>query len=178
MDSLLLSTHPKWCEMIGNLKKQWDIRKTCPNVKLPFKVYLYMTAGFASYPVTINGNPYICHNNGGQTVIGEFVCDRIEKFYIPYPAFFDRITNDLLKIIDEACLTPLQIHHYIKTNAGYAWHISEVKMYEQQKELDEFFYACKHPEGTDCSKCIDRRENTCRSIKRPPQSWCYVMGVE
>lgn len=76
MKSVLISIRPEWCEKIASGKKTIEVRKTRPKCETPFKCYIYMTAGNAVYPVTINGNPYICSNNGGKQVIGEFLCDR------------------------------------------------------------------------------------------------------
>ena len=79
MKAVLISIQPKWCELIASGKKTVEVRKTNPKLETPFKVYIYMTAGEAVYPVTINGAPYTCSNCGGKVVIGEFVCDRINE---------------------------------------------------------------------------------------------------
>lgn len=79
--AILMSINPRWCELIARGEKTIEIRKTIPqDLNPPFKVYIYMTAGNASYPVTINGAPYTCSNNGGKEVIGEFMCRNIYEF--------------------------------------------------------------------------------------------------
>ena len=75
----------------------------------------------------------------------------------------------------QACLTREEIVNYLK-GTGYGWHISDLLIYDQPRELSEFQRA------TDpCVFCMERiaRECTDRKkwggdIKRPPQSWCYV----
>ena len=80
MKSVLISIQPKWCELIASGEKTVEVRKTRPKLETPFKCYIYMTAGNAVYPVTINGAPYTCSNVGGKCVIGEFVCVRIDEY--------------------------------------------------------------------------------------------------
>lgn len=43
MRSVLLSIHPKWCELIASGKKTIEIRKTRPKLEPPFKCYIYCT---------------------------------------------------------------------------------------------------------------------------------------
>lgn len=66
---------------------------------------------------------------------------------------------------------------YIK-GTGYGWHIVDLRIYDQPRELTEFRRAC--PNSWYCESCVMHWENngTCGNerlqIKRPPQSWCYV----
>ena len=76
MKSVLISIRPKWVEMIASGKKTLELRKSFPALELPFKCYIYCTKGNLSYK-TQGG--MICHNNGGMGVVGEFVCDKIER---------------------------------------------------------------------------------------------------
>ena len=183
--AILMSINPRWCELIARGEKTIEIRKTIPqDLTPPFKVYIYMTAGNASYPVTINGAPYTCHNNGGKEVIGEFVCRNIDCHHVS-----DLISKEDAEVtLRGTCLTKKEVCDYIgykfgdfiyaKPNLFYGWEISDLVIYEQAKDLQEFFRACDKPAGTDCSRCYDLRTQTCRSISRPPQSWCYVEEVE
>ena len=68
----------------------------------------------------------------------------------------------------------------------FGWHISDLKIYDKPKELSEFYGKCN--EGCeDCYLWQNVRVNSeefdmyCSSkyyghitLKRPPQSWCYV----
>lgn len=188
MKSVLMSIKPKWCELIANGKKTVEIRKTKPKLKTPFKVYIYMTAGDAVYPVSINGAPYTCSNVGGKVVIGEFVCDNIDEFSVPYPAYFSEIDSKTESIIKSACLTPMQVHGYNGVHTTYAWHISDLVIYDKPKELSEFATVCEGLKPCQCDECeylyTESNEsigvyhecccNNLKPLKRPPQSWCYV----
>lgn len=161
MKSVLISIQPKWCELIASGKKTVEVRKTRPKIETPFKVYIYCTNGETIYhPRDIFGNEAL---NG--KVIGEFVCDKIIEL-----APINRADEDIEK---QACLSREQIVEYLR-GKGCAWHITHLVIYDKPKELGEFFHACDKPKGTDCSLCVDRRENKCKPITRPPQSWCYV----
>lgn len=163
MKAVLISIKPKWCELIANGKKMVEVRKDKPKLDVPFKCYIYMTAGYASYPVTINGEPYTCHNNGGMVVIGEFVCDKIYNLVNAFGGivFADESLNQLDPQLfrDMSCLTDEKLSDYLVDKDGYAWHISDLVIYDNPKCLREFI---KH--GFD--KPIP--------LRRPPQSWMYV----
>ena len=43
MKAVLMSVHPKWCELIFSGEKTIEVRKTAPKLETPFKVYVYCT---------------------------------------------------------------------------------------------------------------------------------------
>lgn len=149
MKAVMISIQPKWCEKIASGEKTIEVRKNHPKLETPFKCYIYMTAGLASYPVKINDYPYTCHN-GGQVIIGEFVCDRIEWFSVGSLRCDD--------LVDLACMTYEEMINYFykpeeldgKTHKeGYAWHISDLKIYDKPKELCDFGQKCKYAQYLD-----------------------------
>jgi predicted transcriptional regulator len=155
MKSVLISIQPKWCELIASGKKTVEVRKTKPKIEVPFKCYIYMTKGFASYPVRINGYPYMCHNNGGMEVIGEFVCDQIFKINGELDeTFINSYDCGWIWTGDDACLSYFELDSYLKGKNGYGWHISDLVIYDKPKELSEF------------------------GVKRPFQSWGYVYEAD
>lgn len=182
MKAVLISIQPKWCELIALGKKTVEVRKTKPKLETPFKCYIYMTAGDAIYPVTINGAPYTCSNVGGKVVIGEFVCDKVYdiKPHFDKPGFCNQYLCDWNWGKGTACLSFTEMNDYLKGKQGYGWHISDLVIYDEPKELREFYQKCKSYdkdewENDDCLEC----ENPCGNggklyLKRPPQSWCYV----
>lgn len=167
MKSVLISIQPKWCELIASGKKTVEVRKTRPKLETPFKCYIYMTAGNAVYPVTINGAPYICSNAGGKCVIGEFVCDAIFPISITYSDPESRIA---LKEFPFTCLTDKQIMDYLGNGKeGYGWHISDLVIYDKPRELREF-------RSYNVRAYLDENgyPMPTHEMERPPQSWCYV----
>lgn len=194
MKAVLMSIQPKWVEKIASGEKTIEVRKSRPTLKTPFKVYIYMTAGCASYPVEINGYPYICNNNGGMAVIGEFVCDRIDRigrrgvndnFDYCYLSLNEWGNDDIeIEITDikKSCIPKRELNSYgANTTCLYAWHITDLKIYDKQKALSEFrtFTNCGSVIAKDmlcntCCICSEFCVKKTKRIKRPPQSWCYV----
>lgn len=43
MKVVLISIKPKWCDLIRRGRKTVEVRKTCPKLEVPFKVYIYET---------------------------------------------------------------------------------------------------------------------------------------
>lgn len=204
MKSVMLSIRPEWCELIISGKKTLEVRKTRPKAEAPFKAYIYCTQGHGkrtlNIPVSFDRirDDYIETGSmeslncpiGNCKVIGEFVCD-----------FVERATTWNRKYISAASCLPLQDLYYYagskSVNDLYAWHISDLKVYDTPKELTDFYKPCISPEFQYCPNCplggeyiseaelealaIDGECSTqwyCNNrLKRPPQSWCYVEEV-
>lgn len=168
--AVLMSIQPQWCELIARGEKTVEIRKTIPKLGEPFTCYIYCTRGVLSYPV---GNGMVCHNNGGMVVIGEFTCDRITPLFNVCTDAWDRLLGDThqwhKQLVERACLTEEELKAYARGRICYAWHISNLKLYEKPKRLNEFFYLrnayVKRPVGIT---------KELFPVERPPQSWCYV----
>ena len=95
----------------------------------------------------------------------------------------DRYIDSMLKNNDlkEMCLSAQEIFDYIGIGKYlYAWHISDLKIYDKPKALSEFtkYMSCKH--YYDCCACHnwDRLNLKCiamnNEVKRPPQSYMSV----
>lgn len=134
-------------------------------------------------------------------VVGTFVCDKIDrlahvgtmgsnepaKLYIETPDLQYEYADELLQA---ACLSETDVEGYLKGCDGFGWHISDLKIYDQPRDLDEFSRFGFLGMGRSNCVCGNWRcENyepsyhymtppTCKiegcSIYRPPQSWCYV----
>jgi predicted transcriptional regulator len=176
-------------------------------LETPFKVYIYCTADRRKHiadtyvpqtPLFVkNGNAKSCIGRedglpwklGNGKVIGEFVCDRIEAFGVPYPAYFASMGDRDTRLLVDAQLTKAQAHRYLKEKTGYAWHISDLVIYDRPKELSEFRrYVKDRCTFNEDGVCLGRNQNNVimcdhldccqKEIKRPPQSWCYVEEVQ
>lgn len=146
MKSVLISIRPQWCEKIANGEKTIEVRKTRPKLETPFKCYIYQTMRREN-----NGRTY----SDGK-VIGEFVCDQITYFgnvaTDPWKYLLGSVHEEYKRLItEEACLSESEILQY---GGKFAWHISDLVIYDKPKLLSEF------------------------GLTRPPQSWCYVKGGE
>lgn len=193
MKAVLISIRPEWVKKILDGEKTVEVRKTAPKLKPPFKCYIYCTEGELSYKV---GNGMICHNNGGKMVVAEFVCNHILS------TCGWRLTGDTGKCapttVSEKCLPFLSCLTLdeLLAYAGspnrllYGWYISELKVYDHPKKLEEFTPHCRFmtDDMLSCTSgvtCLYQHRDynpdgslnvvTCkRRVGRPPQSWCYV----
>lgn len=156
--AVMISIQPKWCELIANGKKTFEVRKTEPKLEIPFKVYIYCTKSKDS---TFFTNPdYL----GNGKVIGYFVCDDIDELheYELTPQvksyLYEKARLDLFLV--QSCLSYGQLSEYRKNlpyyRPLYAWHISNLVIYDKPKELSEFINLKGEP------------------ITRAFQSWGYV----
>ena len=184
--AVMLSVRPKWCEKIANGEKTIEVRKTRPKMNTPFKCYIYCT--LPKYPhedfiATDYPRPQFY---GGGKVIGEFVCDCVTPLYNVCMDDWKRLAGGLHNIekelVNQACLTEANLHTYAGGKNCFAWHISDLRIYDQPRELTAFRRACKN--SWYCESCAMYRENngTCGNeslqLKRAPQSWCYVEAMK
>lgn len=190
MKSVLLSIQPRWCELIASGKKTLEVRKTRPKLETPFKVYIYETLGkkvWTDIPISEEqggGELRDLVRKGGK-VIGEFVCDSIRCFGVPYPAFQGELDP---KILEQSCCTYYMLHRYAYHDSLYGWHISDLKIYDKPRKLGEFRKDCPIYEKGDCCGCEYLYEESNESVgyysectrdgyiplTRAPQSWYYV----
>lgn len=180
--AVLISIRPEWVEKIANGEKTIEVRKTRPKLETPFTVYIYCTN--QKNIMLWNARSYIYvddHNHNAfdrcwnGSVVGEFVCDRIDTINPetePY-GIYD-VDDDFVaqtRLVDGA------LWDYGKSATLYGWHISDLKIYDKLRELREFkkinrdcFYAELGIAKRDCPDC----KNSGCFLERPPQSWRYV----
>ncbi len=118
-------------------------------------------------------------------VIGEFVCDCIANFepddFAEYGEYEYKTIADNgddfwreNMLCESSCLTIEELRKYVGTGIAtiYGWHISDLVIYDEPKELSEF---CRYDNTYDNSfgyAFEDRSKYV--PLSRPPQSWCYV----
>ena len=174
MKSVLISIKPKYVELIATGEKTIEVRKSAPK-EVPFKVYIYETKGATEMP-WVDEDGHFIYKGRGQ-VIGEFVCDRIYEIKNLGSSFM--IGNDIAltnRIARESCLEFPDLRTYLKDKNGYAWHISDLKIYDKLKPIMQFYKPCPI-EWKNCPVCEFYSTNTgccMNNIDRPPQSYMYV----
>ncbi len=187
MKAVLISIQPQWCELIASGKKMVEVRKTKPKLETPFKVYIYCTLSGSNDFFKENCNGDISQWNKSKMalkkgkVIGEFVCDKVERI-----AHCGTCNSDIrLRIVDENLYCKELDYEYLNkcklsypdideySNGGdvYGWHISKLVIYDTPKDLSEFIKIEKCPYA-GLASCLKCKEHHC--FTKPPQSWCYV----
>jgi predicted transcriptional regulator len=190
MRSVMLSIQPKWCELIASGKKTVEVRNTRPNIETPFKCYIYETLGkkhvhhsiagydYDRYGMVVDSDRDCVHEyyDGSGKVIGEFVCDSlILEQYNKNGCGLESV-----KVIAErSCVPSKELYHCLRGRNCYCWHISDLKIYDEPKELNEFkqyIRACYFDDlGLSIPKCAECKR--C-NLTKPPQSWFYVKERE
>lgn len=208
--SVLISIRPEWCEKIANGKKTIEVRKSAPK-EVPFKAYIYCTNQKINGEILLTNDKKVEGRNRGfrdngdiplaGKVIGEFICDKI------YPIKAERYDGGSTEcsrktvftllpakkhnaLLNATRLTNEEIFDYLGGEGkwGYAWHISDLKIYDKPKELSEF-YTIQESGSDCCCGCVWHEtpllEMPCRTcpgdrkyLYRPPQSWQYVDEVK
>ena len=178
MKAVLLSIRPEWCEKILSGEKTVEIRKTRQKLEPPFKCYIYCTlAGSDSLFMDVLNRDVAAWNRGGWPekkgrVIGEFICDDIRRIGPEYCV----VKEDIESAISGSCLTVPQVKDYAGWTSGlsyadlkdlYGWHISDLRIYDRPRKLQEFTGLRNTRFGMEPVE-----------ITRPPQSWRYVEDAE
>jgi predicted transcriptional regulator len=198
--AVLMSIQPGWCKKILDGEKTVEVRKTRPKLETPFKVYIYCAKTAEGWLRTV---PVQGWQRLDGFVIGEFTCYKIDTIrrmgiddnfdycYLPLNEFGNDDIAIEIRDIKKSLIPKHELNAYGKSAPKlFAWHISELKIYDNPKPLSCFskhgFSSlfgtsvcgnedCKYYEPSD-----DRMvPPTCGlneycSLHRPPQSWRYV----
>lgn len=160
MKSVMLSIKPKWCEMIARGQKTIEVRKSRPKLEVPFKCYIYCTKADQrlidiirdkneNYGEIYHGKPVFIKTEKGsvcdmygkrQKVIGEFVCDRVDTYDDNTIHAFSHENYARWNDYDlyQSCIHPEDFERYAADEWLYGWHISDLVIYDNPRELSEF----------------------------------------
>ncbi len=129
-------------------------------------------------------------------VIGEYICDDIveleydelEECYMFKNCYCGYILDEILSA---SCLSYDELCKYGNRKPIYLWHITNLKIYDEPKELSAFYHYCgEEPNCKDCpffyvesneavgtyEEC-QSKEGGWKPLTRPPQSWLYCEEV-
>lgn len=181
MKAIMISIKPEWVAKILNGEKTIEIRKTMPKCDLPIDVYIYCTLNkenlvreeltnkFALTHIW-NRKELIKRNwllNG--KVVAKFTLNKVEKF-----------TNDDLwakcfktdELIAKSCVRFSQITAYSCASSIYAWHIDNLEIFDEPKELSEFSHWVKYQWETIVNGC--EIKSVLAPLTKAPQNYCYI----
>lgn len=134
------------------------------------------------------------YRNLNGKVVAKFSLNKVELLYWGQdPYIYDEcvlVTDSLddCELEQRSCLKTDELQDYIGyelEDCGYAWHISNLQVFDKPKNLWEFEHAGGFMSVKDCPK---KEKGICNMgygargysgcdrarLKRPPQSWCYV----
>ena len=195
MKAILLSLKPYWLFLIIANKMGWNIgkektvevRKSYPKDNDWNKIVnLYCTKDIKSFrQIPKEYQPQMEKFLG--KVIGEFACDKIYDiaYNYYYPVGYDVSMGEISReqLYKMSCLEFIDFDNYLGWENGYGWHISDLLIYNEPKELSELYTLKKcnscNDSGYESDACI--YDDNCLvpvQLKRPPQSWCYVEVIK
>lgn len=184
MKSVLISIRPKWCDKIASGEKTIEVRKTAPK-EVPFKAYIYETKESKMRYLNDRFNSFLnnkSHYTDMGKVIGEFICDKVYSIKNQGNSFVvaneeQGVTNEIAR---QSCLDYDDMVGYLGNKDGYGWHISDLKIYDEPKELSEFKISCNRKNLCySCNRFTGKPWDICNNtITRPPQSYMFVEEVQ
>ena len=166
MKAILMSIRPEWVAKILNGEKTIEVRKTAPKCELPIDVYIYCTKNEMrpiylpwEFPIREEKGAIVTDcvfKKGNGKVVAKFTLRKVDTVYRPDPASLDYTAKDMdaRKLFEHSCLSEVELGRYLCYKYGYAWHISDLEIFDEPKELSDF------------------------GLKKAPQSWCYVEAKE
>lgn len=106
-------------------------------------------------------------------VIGEFTCDWCDPFQPKRTDFAELSLGSLVP--------PRDLYEYAHGKTLYGWHITDLKLYAEPMEINEFKRWNRTEQSAPCAH-VYALYSPCESctecnLKRAPQSWCYVEEV-
>lgn len=189
MKSVLISIRPQGAKKIASGEKTIEVRKSAPKevpfkayiyATRPKKYYkcgkvstsdelLWLANGKVEmgdgFKFWADGDEYQCLNG---RIIGEFICDKVDKIMTLQHIYYNFLGVPLATTTEyciwnddlpQMCLTKKEIEDYGKGKTLYGWHISDLKIYDKPRNLNEFG---KVGFGHEVP------------LKRPPQSWMHI----
>ena len=198
MKSILISIKPKYVADILNHKKTIEVRKSIPKCELPIDVYIYCTKDNKQGLVWDNDGKCLVnsklfpydkgspenHRLVNGKVVAKFTLNKVEHFE------YDTCSRDIegywldngeLFKLKGTCLTKDEFINYIKFGEGYAWHISNLVIFDKPKELSEFYtlkcnqwkVPCNIKDVFGVEDCYDLCK-MCKPLTKAPQSFMFV----
>lgn len=165
MKSVLRSIKPYWFYLICEGKKTIEVGKDCPKATdWNRTVELYCSKDMKSFNRIPKEYQEKYRKYLGR-VGAKFICDYVKEYTSNERGWY---CYDL-----ETCLLCDEIAGYGKGKTLYGWHISDLHIYNEPKELSEFKMGCKGCKERDTYHCKFHCYGE-RPLTRPPQSYIHV----
>lgn len=182
MKAIMISIKPKWVAKILNGEKTIEIRKTKPKCDLPIDVYIYCTKDNHQLVKPKDYDKHLLFTKGAvdysneQTlngkVVAKFTLNKVEE----HKDFACMFPYSKLRYNKATCLSEEDLEDYgFVEGKGYvplyAWHISNLEIFDKPKELSEFRHITRFRRYGSFKVGI---EEQIVPLTKAPQSICYV----
>ena len=157
-----------------------------PKCDLPIDVYIYCTKDKDILCLIDNVWHTLKVIKGKLTskfhgkVLAKFTLNKVEEILVgeennDYFYKTESLTNEKLR--NASCLSNKELLDYLNLEQGYAWHISNLEIFDKPKELNEFWKVVETSisyELTDTKKEKPIKLNACKNLTKAPQSWQWI----
>lgn len=193
--SILISIKPEWAAKILNGEKTIEIRKTAPKRELPIDVYIYCAKSnkrrwhlqerhdHSTDETLGHSTTYYAYTEVGEVmtprldgkIVAKFTLDKIDEVRVDEHMLRDSAWEYVLSgsrlSREELRAYAGGFHPYY--GVVYAWHISDLEIFDKPKDLSEFKYEKKKVRLTKKYHWKTERLGLV-SVKKAPKSWQYV----
>ena len=125
------------------------------------------SVGLAAPQIGVTKRMFVIRKVIDGKVVARFWCDNVTEYINggqwhsddTFGSYDDYIKDNILK---QSCLTEEELFAYCEDLAFSAINITQLEIFDEPIELDSFIRKDK--------------DGFAHTIKRPPQSWCYIHG--
>lgn len=170
MRDVLISLKPYYYYLIGEGIKKVEVRKSYPKAEdWSRNSWFYMSRDEKSFAKIPKEFQEKYRKHFGKVGM-RFVCGKIQEITYTQIYNFGRY-KDVCEA--ETRLDFYTLDDYLKQKNGYGWHITDLVIYDEPRELGEFeTYNCSYVMSEDGYPIPSHH------IKAPPQSWFYVKATK
>lgn len=188
---ILASLKPYYYYLIGEKKKNIEVRKSALK-DLPQDIVFYMSKDEKSFAKIPKEFQEKYRKHFGKVGI-KVICDKIDciqkrgidnNFDYCYLSLNEWGNDDIateITDIKKSCIPKVDLNKYgANVQCLYAWHISDLKIYDKPRELSEFRISCNRKNLCySCNRFTGKPWDICNnSITRPPQSYMRVKELK
>lgn len=191
MRDVLISLKPYYYYLIGEGIKRAEVRKSYPKAEdWSRNSWFYMSRDEKSFAKIPKEFQKKYRKHFGKVGM-RFVCDQItlwnydQAFDESMGVFIDKFGYDITDYeLGKTCLTYEEFEKYGNTNNLYGLNITDLVVYDELRELSEFFQAKAirgyhkkdepKTDGLNIPRLLNSTRVEVNFLTRPPQSWCYI----
>ena len=193
MTEILRPRRPPHAHLILTGDKLREVDTVMPSCESPYRVYIYVSksggvllrseSGFYKYLSGVpDGYQKVYKNRLNGLVVGHYTCNTVSKYVMEDGKYNIPDEEQLLSRVSYECLA-----RYGAGKPLYFEHISDLVIYDEPRRLSEFVNAKTlsynewlygiYSGGKGSKGNYNSYLNVC-SIKKAPQSFCYVRERE
>ena len=182
MKAIMLTIRLKWFYLTYKGIKTIEVRKSAPKDFVGDVFEVVSKTNFEKDLMEIPESEREFFKQFKGKVGLKFTLNKVEEIKSKYVGFADYSTSvlNMAGIEMLSCLKHEELFEYLKYEKGYAWHISNLVIFDKPKELGEF----KHYNKPNCDSCPFQHSALCEyhievecddiPLTKAPQSYQFI----